>query len=436
MKIAIWHNLPSGGGKRALYDQVEGLVKRGHSIEVWSPDSIDASFLPLAKMAPEHILPLSRRRSGRFETYAPWKRLREFNEIRALMEAHCSEAARQIEQEEFDLLFAHSCRFFAVGAIARHVKRIPTVLYLQEPHRRLYEARPNPPFALRGSVSRSLRSPREAWRLFDDILTTRARRAQITEEVRNAAAFRLILVNSLFSRESVLRAYGLDSTVCYLGVNPDKFRPSYGRRDPYVVGVGAIQPRKNIELAIQAVGTIETRRPKLIWVGNKTDPGYLATLRQLARSNSVDFEPREAVGDDELIDVLTHSTAMIYTPRLEPFGLSALEAMACGIPVVAVAEGGVRESVVDGVNGLLTEHDAGAIGNAVVRLLEEPALAERLGRQARALVESTWSLDHSIRRLEALLGGVVSSEKPEHLAVPEVIAADRQQMASEQVAVS
>src|SRR5229473_3089346 len=58
MKIAIWHNLPSGGGKRALYDHVRGLVARGHEVEGWCPPTADRSYLPLSTIVPEHVVPL------------------------------------------------------------------------------------------------------------------------------------------------------------------------------------------------------------------------------------------------------------------------------------------------------------------------------------------------------------------------------------------
>jgi len=58
MKIAIWHNLPSGGAKRALWNHVSGLLKRGHKIEAWRPETADKNFLPLGELCPEHVLPL------------------------------------------------------------------------------------------------------------------------------------------------------------------------------------------------------------------------------------------------------------------------------------------------------------------------------------------------------------------------------------------
>ena len=58
MKIAVWHNLPSGGGKRALYDHVSGLVARGHEVEVWAPPTAHREYLPLGRIVREHIVPL------------------------------------------------------------------------------------------------------------------------------------------------------------------------------------------------------------------------------------------------------------------------------------------------------------------------------------------------------------------------------------------
>jgi glycosyltransferase involved in cell wall biosynthesis len=68
--------------------------------------------------------------------------------------------------------------------------------------------------------------------------------------------------------------------------------------------------------------------------------------------------------------------------------------------VVAVAEGGVRETVVDDVNGLLVEHNPRAMARAIVRLRDDPALARRLGAGGHRLVHEKWSLGASIDRLE------------------------------------
>src|SRR5712692_7073843 len=65
MRIAVWHNLPSGGGKRALYYHVRGLLERGHTVESWCPPTADQTYLPLRDLAPEHVVPLNWEKSTR-----------------------------------------------------------------------------------------------------------------------------------------------------------------------------------------------------------------------------------------------------------------------------------------------------------------------------------------------------------------------------------
>jgi glycosyltransferase involved in cell wall biosynthesis len=95
-------------------------------------------------------------------------------------------------------------------------------------------------------------------------------------------------------------------------------------------------------------------------------------------------------------------------PELEPFGLTVLEALASGTPVVAVREGGPREVVRDGHDGVLVEPTPHAVANGIRRVLEGPDAypAARL----RADVEAgEWSWEHFARRIEAILGDVAHS---------------------------
>lgn len=408
MRIAIWHNLPSGGGKRALYDHVRGLVARGHYVEAWCPDTADRSYLPLGDLITENILPLVRpgrtnmdRRLQVPATVAPQL---------AAMESHCAAAAAAISQGDFDLLVAHPCTFFRTSPIARHMD-IPSVLYLQEPYRWLYEALPRLPWvAPDASVlprfgKAWVRERAMEWRVLQNA------RIQAREERRNAAAFGRILVNSSFSREGVLRAYGLDSTVCYLGTDVGRFSDLGLERERMVIGIGAFSREKNIGLVVEALGRLRGDPPKLVWIGNVAELGLVEELSARAAALGVPFEARQRIPDSEVIELLNRASAMVYAPRLEPFGLAPIEAGACGLPVVAVAEGGMRETVVDGVTGFLVRHDAGDMALAVQRLLDDPALARRLGSNGRSRAVEFWSTDAATDRLEASLREVVPAER-------------------------
>ena len=400
MRIAVWHNLPSGGGKRALHDHVRGLVGRGHTVEAWCPPTADREFLPFGPAVREHVVdlewPTKWRRSDE------WQVTLEIKRSLAAMEAHCRQCAAEIDQGGFDVLFANSCMLFRTNPIGRFAET-PAVLYLQEPMRWLYEAQPALPWLARPCGAWSPWRPSTYRSTFVDIRKLRNNRVQAREEVSNAAAFRRILVNSYFSRESVLRAYGLDSDVCYLGIDAGHFTGRGVPRGTDVVGLGSFTPEKNIAFCIEAVAAIAPPRPRLVWIGNIANEPYLAEVRQLAAARDVTFEPMLKVCGDTVLDILNRAAVMVYAPRLEPFGLAPLEANACGLPVVAVAEGGVRETVVDGVNGLLVAHDPAAMAAAVTRLLRDPALARQLGTNARQAVEAKWGLSAATDRIEQQL---------------------------------
>ena len=396
MKIAIWHNLPSGGGKRALYDHVGGLLRHGHTIEAWCPPTADRKFLPLSELVHEHVVdlawPAPQRRSDK------WQVTLEITRLLAAMDAHCRTCAEQIAAGGFDILFANSCMLLRTTSIGRFCK-LPSVLYLQEPYRWLYEALPRLPWL----APRVDATPAglKAW--FLDWRSVRNKRLQAREEFDNAAAFDRLLVNSYFSRESVLRAYGQNSDVCYLGIDTGHFVPQHLPQEGYVLGFGSITPEKNLRFCIEAVAETAAPCPKLVWIGNIAIPSYLEEMQSLAAARGVTFEAKIGIADDEVLDILARALAMLYAPRLEPFGLTPLEANACSIPVLAVAEGGVRETVIHQVNGLLVDGNPAAMGAAIQCLRDDPAFARRLGAAARELVEAKWGLEQATDRLEQQL---------------------------------
>jgi glycosyltransferase involved in cell wall biosynthesis len=330
------------------------------------------------------------------------------DEIRALDE-HCRKCAEQINGGGFDILLANSSFIQAVSSIGRQVN-IPRVLYLQEPSRGLYEANEDglvwvalPP------VDRPLMRPRYGAWYIANIVGTQQLRVLAREEVRNARAYDEVLVNSAFSRESLLRAYGIDPRVCYLGVDTGTFVNRRQPREPFIVSVGELGRHKNAAFIVEAIGKLPLPRPKLVWIGNTSDPSYADYVRNRARELNVEIETKVNISDEDLVCELNAASVMAYAPRLEPFGFAPLEANACGLPVVAVAEGGVRETVLDGVNGLLVASEPEAMAAALIRVLSDPGLAAQLGSNGARIVAERWSLDHAIDRLENELRKVLAA---------------------------
>ena len=104
-------------------------------------------------------------------------------------------------------------------------------------------------------------------------------------------------------------------------------------------------------------------------VGNSCDQKEKEYLTHLALKKGVDLEIKIFITDDELITLYNKAKVFVYASYLEPFGLGVLEAMACGTPVVAVKEGGVREIVIDGMTGILVDRDEKLFADAVESLL-------------------------------------------------------------------
>lgn len=396
MKIAVWHNLPSGGGKRALYYHVRGLVERGHTVESWCPPTADQTYLPLNELVPEHVVPLSQKPRA-------FKLRSGIHDVLEAMDEHCRKCAEAINQGGFDLFLGNSSQFSAVAPIGRYVT-LPKLINLGEPSRGIYEAMPQLPWQAAMPPAPGFRwSPRRLTRGVRDRLTLEGLRTQVREEWLNAHAYDTMLVNSYYSRETMLRVYGYDAKVCYTGVDLSIFHPIQRERERFIVSVGAFITMKGIDRAIQSVALLVEPRPPLVWICNFGDKDYMEEMTRLAASLKVDLQIRMRLSDEEMVDTLNRAALFLYTAKLEPFGFAPLEANACATPVVAVAEGGVRETVVDGVNGFLCDPDPRRLAQAMQRLVDDPALARRQGEAAAEHVQQKWNIEHGIDRLEAFL---------------------------------
>lgn len=189
------------------------------------------------------------------------------------------------------------------------------------------------------------------------------------------------------------------------GVDAELFRPAtHGEEpwrtgiQPYLVFAARLQPLKAPDVVIRALGLIdEAVRPRLVVAGDGSPdfPTYAATLRGLVAEagleSSVVFVG--SLPRDELSHLLRGAAAAVVPSYSETFGLIALEAEACGIPVVAAhGSGGLEESVIDGHTGVLVNgHGPEEWASTLSDLLGDEERRQRLGRGAREFAERmTW----------------------------------------------
>jgi glycosyltransferase involved in cell wall biosynthesis len=216
----------------------------------------------------------------------------------------------------------------------------------------------------------------------------------------NASYAKHILTNSYFSRENIMRAYGRNSFVSYPGIDTSLFRPLALPQEDFVLSVGACLPHKGFDFMVRSLSFIEKRRrPKIVVVSNSGNPAWETHVAQMAAAADVDLQIKKLVADAEIVRLYNQAKLFVYTAILEPFGLAPLEAMACGTPVVAVKEGGVRETVIHNETGILTDRDEQAFATAVSELLSDDRLRERMGDGGVEAVRSLWTLEQAGARV-------------------------------------
>jgi D-inositol-3-phosphate glycosyltransferase len=231
-------------------------------------------------------------------------------------------------------------------------------------------------------------------------------------EARVIEAADRIIAPTETERGQLIELYGADPDRVYVvppGVDLNRFAPGdevAARRrfgfgdDPTVVFVGRLQPFKGTDIAVQALAHLQRMVPdaRLVIVGGDSPRGSRGErmrLRLAARRLGVADRLRflEPVPHRELPDLYRAADVVVVPSASESFGLVALEAAACGTPVVATAVGGLRLTVRDGETGYLVgERDPAGFAAALSRVLADPSARRRLGGNAVRLAQRfPWS---------------------------------------------
>jgi glycosyltransferase involved in cell wall biosynthesis len=135
-------------------------------------------------------------------------------------------------------------------------------------------------------------------------------------------------------------------------------------------------------------------RLRLLAPANAGDPRKGASLAlQAAELAGVQLEFSNDLEHD-----LAHATLLLYVTHSEGLGSAALLAMSAGVPVVASRVGGLPEAIRHGENGILVDNQPAAIAAAIRHLLDNPALARRLGNAGRQTVLQNFTVNHMVRR--------------------------------------
>ena len=267
--------------------------------------------------------------------------------------------ASDIKSKKYDYIFVHPSKFTQAPFLLRLLKSC--IYYCQEPLRIIYDS----------SISSNIKDISFPKNLYE-FINRRLRKWIDSESLRNAS---IILANSNYSKELIYKSYGRKAAVCYLGVDVNLFKP------------------QNLKKTID-----------VLFIGNK-DNGYnlLNKLPEIP-ANKINIraifreDGKLSVSDTELVEIYNKSKVLVALNHNEPFGLISLEAMACGIPVIAVGEGGYNESIINNKTGFLISRNPHQLYAKINLIVNNEKLRNEMGKNDRENILKNWTWDKSVNR--------------------------------------
>jgi glycosyltransferase involved in cell wall biosynthesis len=356
MKIGVFHNLPPGGAKRVLFNQVKDISKR-HELVLFEYKQTDEDFLdirPFFNKINKYAFSFYQQQNRVVRDYKNFLQLKYLNKS----------IAEDIKKSGVDVCLIHPDKYTQSPFILSYLDNI-SLYYCHELLRIAYEKE----------------------LIFDEKVNLIKKKYEyLTRKLRknidktNAQSANTILTNSAYIKDKVKKQYGKNSVVCHPGVDLNLFSAMSGKKN------------------------------KLLFLGNnKKIDGYNLVKEAIGLTKKiVEVEFKELIfskkfSDEKLIREYSESMAVICTSYNEPFGLSPIESMACETPVLAVNDGGYRETVVDGVTGYLLPRDARVFAEKIRYLIENPDVVKKMGKAGREHVKKNFTWEKHNKCLEKYL---------------------------------
>jgi glycosyltransferase involved in cell wall biosynthesis len=210
-------------------------------------------------------------------------------------------------------------------------------------------------------------------------------------------------------------------TVLHNGIDTEVWSPSQVRTTlreelgldrtcPVVGYVGRLSPEKDLDTWLRAAGIVGQHCPEahFVVVGEGQDGKLLAHLQRRAVALGIAARVHFLGYRERLLPVYAAFDLFLLSSRREGICNSLLEAMAMGLPVVTTDAGGTRELVLDGQTGyILSQEDAHGLAQAVIKLINDPSLRQRMGRTGLERVDNEFSFSRRLQRIEALYAAVL-----------------------------
>ncbi|MBU0569778.1 glycosyltransferase family 4 protein [Patescibacteria group bacterium] len=368
MKIAVFHNLPAGGAKRVVYEQIKYLSSK-HEIYLYEYDSTSENFMDVRKFCrsiKQYSFDIDKKESRIFRDYKNFITLRFIGK----------KISGVIDLSGADVCLIHPDKFTQAPYVLSYLKT-PSVYFCEELLRIAYE--------------KELSFSEDVFilkKIYENI--TRKFRKHIDKT--NAKNSDLVLVASKYIKDKIDHAYKKSAVVCPLGVDTQVFKVTKVKQKNQILFIGEKETITGYEFARKVLQTTDiVNGPKL---------------------KVVDFSAgKPKLTDGELAREYVSSIATMCTSYNEPFGLSAIESMACETPVLAVNEGSYNETVVDGLTGYLLPRDPKIFAEKIEFLIKNPKIARKMGKAGRKYVIKNFSWEKHGRCVEDVLTKLAMKKK-------------------------
>lgn len=362
VKIAVFHTLPVGGARRAV-NEISLALKKQHTVDLYFIDEKENKKEEKNFSKNHYYEFVARKWSG-----GDWK-TRIYKDTIELFKIYFLEKkiAYDINKKNYDLVLVSASKFVETPFILRFVKS-KKVFYCHDPYYRLiYE----PEFTFPKHLNLLEFSYEKLNRFIRKIL-----------DWQNFQNIDFILANSAFTKNKVYEIYKRDSKVAYLGVDSNFFSPNNKiTNDIDILYLGSREEIDGYSLLEEAISYMKIKpKVKKIFI----EEGFISN-------------------DKELLDLYRRSKIVVGFSHNEPLGLVPLEAMACGDVVLAVSEGGYKETITDGKTGFLLNRDPREIAQKIDYLLNNHTLRDLIGINARKSILKNWTWEKSAKKIEKLL---------------------------------
>jgi glycosyltransferase involved in cell wall biosynthesis len=395
-----------GGVPRTTYLVSKELAKRGHDVTVFTTDAYDANSRFKPRNNPTDMDGITVYRFRTVSNYLAHKNVPVAPAMALALRRHL---------ESFDL--AHLREHFHFQAVLVHhyatKKAVPYVLQAHGSLPRTLESQDSK----RALISKS--QPKKVFDLFFGHSILKDASNIIATSRIESYYFLNSFVDFPFNKVAYLPNVIDLSSYMDLPLR-GQFRAKLGMDDQVktVLFLGRIHPIKNIETLLAAFSKVKRTVScpvKLVIAG--PDDGYLQTLKSLANQLEVENDVvfPGPLYEREKLEAYVDADVFVLPSHYESFGNVALEALACGTPVIVTNKCGVSEWI-SGDVGYVVESNEEELCNALSEVLQNGQLSKKLGSNGKKLVEKEFGSDKGISRLEKLYEACISENGTENIA--------------------